>query len=352
MRLFERGTGRRRLAVTGVLYVVAVSTAIAGTIALWYAVGRVIATLGWTMLGGAFVLLFGTLPTWYGAGVPTAVAGAVVGATVGGGVAATTWLLVRAVHRSQRRLLADTRAPTDDERVHEATLDRLARQVDVPTPELRVRESSRSLSYTLRDELGVVDAPTSDGDTYVVVTPALLDRLDDDELEGVLAHEVAHVANGDLWLLSLLLAPVLWAERLLAQARVGAERARRMDSLVEGLLGVVVAVAAGTVGRVLHAVSSTALVTLTRGREYDADRGAATITDDPTALASAIERLAAADTATVPEEDGRAVDAGARATTAAMTVVSTAERGPLAHVGGTHPSTEDRVAALTEIARD
>jgi len=351
MRVFERGTGRRRLAATGVLYAAAVFVAVAGTIALWYAVGRVLATLGWTMLGGAFVLFFGALPVWYGAAVPTAVAGTVVGAVVAGGVVATTWLLVRAVHRSQRRLLADTRAPTDEERTHQATLDRLARQVDVPAPELRVRESGRSLCYTLRDELGVVEEPASDGDTYVVVTPALLERLDDDELRGVLAHEVAHVANGDLWLLSLLLAPVLWAERLLAQARAGGERARRMDSLVEGIVGMVVAVAAGVVGRVLHTVGSTALVTLTRGREYDADRGAAAITDDPTALASAIERLAAAD-GPVPDEDGRDVDADSRAPTAAMTVVPTTERGPLARVGGTHPAAEDRVAALTEIARD
>jgi heat shock protein HtpX len=347
MRVFERGTGCRRLTVASLLYVTAVFVAVGGTIALWYAVGRVASTVAWTMLGGLFVLLWGALPAWYGGAVPPAVEGLVVGGAVAGGVIGTTWLLVRSVHAGHRRLLADTRPPEAAERRHQATLDRLARQADVPAPELRFRADGRSLCYTLYDELGVVVDPQYDGDTYVVVTPALLDRLSDDEVEAVLAHEVAHVANGDLWLLSLLLVPVLWAERLLAQARVGGTCARRVDSLVEAVVGAALAVAAGVVGRVLRTVGAAALAVLARGREYDADRGAAAITDDPAALAAAIERL---DGASLPREDERDVDAGA-ATTAAMTVVPTAERGPLAHVGGTHPPAEERIRRLTELTR-
>lgn len=347
MRVFERGTGRRRLVAAGSLYVTAVAVAVVGTIALWYAVARVLSTVGWTMLGGAFVLLWGALPAWYGAAVPPAVTGLFVGGSVAAGVVGTTWLLVRAVHTGHRRLLADTRALDEDERRHQETLDRLARQVDVPAPTLRVREAGRPLCYTLRDELGVVDAHAV-GDTYVVVSPALLDRLDDRETRAVFAHELAHVANGDLWLVSLLLVPLLWAERLLAQARSGAGAARRLDSLVEGILGATLAVAAGAVGWTLRALSRAALVVVARGREYDADRGAAAITDDPAALAAAIERL---DGTTVPDEDGRdAAPPAETARAAAMTVVPTVDRGPLGRVAGTHPDTEDRVRRLTELA--
>ncbi|PSQ57741.1 hypothetical protein BRD18_07165 [Halobacteriales archaeon SW_7_71_33] len=344
MRVFEQGTGRRRLTAASLLYAAAVLVAVGGTVALWYVVGRVTSTLAWTMLGGLFVLLWGALPAWYAGAVPPAVEGLVVGGTVAGGVIGTTWLLVRSVHAGHRRLLADTRPPEGDRRRHQATLDRLARQADVPAPELRLRPDGRPLCYTLYDELGVVVDPRSEGDTYVVVTPALLDRLSEDETEAVLAHEVAHVANGDLWLLSLLLVPVLWAERLLAQARAGAARAGRVDSLVEATVGATVAVAAGAVGRVLRTVGAAALALLARGREYDADRGAAAITDDPTALAAAIERL---DGSPLPREDER--DVGA-ATATAVTVVPGAEHGPLAHVGGTHPTAEERIRRLTELA--
>ncbi len=345
----ERGTGWRRLTVAGSLSAAAVVVAVVGSVALWYAVGHVVATLAWTMLGGVFVLLLGAVPAWVAASVPPSVEGLVVGATVTGGVAATTWLLTGSIHATQRRLLGETRPPVDAERGHQATLDRLARQADTPAPELRIRDDDRPLCYTVRDQLGVVESPERGGDTYVVVTPALLDCLDDAETAAVLAHETAHVANGDLRLVNLLLVPVFWAERLRSQARAGAAAVARFDSVVEAVVGAVVAAVAGVVGGLLRPLATAGLLVFARGREYDADRGAAAITDDPVALATAVERLDGPDPQAA---DARETADAPAVTTTATTVVPPTQAGPLARLGGSHPPTVDRVQRLEAMASE
>jgi heat shock protein HtpX len=85
-----------------------------------------------------------------------------------------------------------------------ARLTRLAKQVGVPTPDVVVADAPRPNSYTVGRK----------GNATVVVTRPLLDALGDDELDVVLAHELAHVANRDATVMTMAVAPVRLARRV------------------------------------------------------------------------------------------------------------------------------------------
>lgn len=84
----------------------------------------------------------------------------------------------------------------------EAVAMRLAQQVGVPVPEVRLTSTDRPESLTVG----------SGEDAVVVVSRGLLETLTDEELESVLAHDVSHLANGDSRVLGAALAPVLTAD--------------------------------------------------------------------------------------------------------------------------------------------
>jgi heat shock protein HtpX len=119
------------------------------------------------------------------------------------------------------------------------------------------------------------------------VTQGLLARLDARELAGVLAHEITHVRNNDVWVMSL--------------ADILSRLTRTMSFLaivlffisVPALLMMGRPMPWATIGLLYFAptLSSLLQLALSRSREYDADLGAATLTGDPEALASALNKL-------------------------------------------------------------
>ncbi|WP_226479255.1 M48 family metallopeptidase [Natrinema amylolyticum] len=170
---------------------------------------------------------------------------------------------------------------------------RLAAQAAVPIPSVAVAD---------RDEPGCLTVGSLRSPT-IVVTTGLLERLDDDELEAALAHEVAHVANRDLPVVTAVAATVAIGDRLL-------ERERKLRSTLWGMAVValftgiglavlavpilalmVVYLVVSAVARGLLGVNAIALGLFAKTREYAADRGASELTGDPAALASALETL-------------------------------------------------------------
>jgi len=203
-------------------------------------------------------------------------------------------------------------------------LTRLAAGADLPTPVVRVVRSRAPTAAAV----GYRPAAST-----VVVSTGLVDALDGDELDAVLAHELAHVANRDAAALTALSVPRVAARR--AFERYG------LNPVVALLAGL-----AALVGRFCTAV-------VARAREYAADDGAVAITGDPAALASALATLDGT-VARRPGTDLRAV--------AAFSVVPPAweehrffdrtrrliYRGLL----GTHPETSDRIERLRARAGD
>jgi len=155
----------------------------------------------------------------------------------------------------------------------------LARRANIPTPALYLTRTADANAVSL--DLG-------GGQGAVMVTDGLLRLLDPDEVEGVLAHEVAHLAHRDSSLLAV-------------TALLGRGVVLALEVAI--WLALVVAFLTGAGGLVLLKLIGVAFVTplalaalqqgLSRSREYEADRRAAQLTGRPWALASALQRLGA-----------------------------------------------------------
>jgi heat shock protein HtpX len=176
-----------------------------------------------------------------------------------------------------------------------ATVSRLAAGADLPTPDVAVAHTAVPNAFAVG---------RSPARATVVVTTGLLDDLDERELAAVVAHELAHVKNRDVSVMTLAyFLPTL--TYLVAMAAyyvltgvfhaVGSV-AHVDDDGAKGLAVVVVVLVASAV--VTLAVSALFWVgsfllfrVLSRYREYAADRGAVALTGDPAALASALRTL-------------------------------------------------------------
>ena len=246
--------------------------------------------------------------------------GAAGGIVLGGGY----WTrVVRAARRDGReRLLDGATDPSDEHTWLVSTVERLAKQADIASPEVRLVEADTPLAYTV---------PRS-GRPALVVSTATIETLPADELEAVLAHELAHLANGDLRLMGLVMTPLIAAEEFVETYRVPDPRA--VPWLALGLW---------------HELWARIAVGLfSRGREFAADRAAATLTGNPAALALALKRLDVT-IAETPTEDLRQPDRS----TDALSILPALD--PNDGGGGllaTHPSTEDRIDRLRELVRE
>jgi heat shock protein HtpX len=208
-----------------------------------------------------------------------------------------------------------------------ATVERLCRQADLPKPRLAVADTRIPNAFA---------AGRSQSNAAVCVTSGLLATLDDEELEGVLAHELAHVKNRDVmvitvasFLSTLAFMVVRWGWLF------GGGRNR------QGGGGIFVAV---LVSLVVWVLSFLLVRTLSRYREFAADRGAAAITGKPSALASALLTIDGR-MDRVPQEDLRE--------TAEMNAffVIPIRSGVVGRLFSTHPPTEKRVERLRELER-
>ena len=171
--------------------------------------------------------------------------------------------------------------------------------------------------------------------TVVCVTLGLLEELDDEQLEAVLAHELAHVKNGDSSVLTVAGFPATVALAMLSAA---------LDSMngtavLLGYFGAAVFVA--FLSLPLLVVSLPGTLALSRYREYAADRGAVALTGRPVALAEALAELHGLPKP--PEEDVRSL-----AAFNAFCIV------PSPHLGlpGTHPPAHKRIRKLRELAAE
>jgi heat shock protein HtpX len=176
---------------------------------------------------------------------------------------------------------------------------------------------------------------------YVAATTGLVAKLSQRELEGVMAHEIAHIRNRDVRLMSLAAVLVgviaLVADMLMRITIWGGSSSRNKDL---GPFGVII----GIVAMVLAPLGAALLqMALSRRREYLADASAAEITGDPEGLALALAKL---------RDDTTPLHTVTRAT-AHLFIESPLRdhKGLRSSLGGmfdTHPPLEDRIARLAE----
>lgn len=164
----------------------------------------------------------------------------------------------------------------------------------------------------------------------VAATEGILQILDDDELEGVLGHELAHVKHRDILISSVaatMAAAIMMASRLAMFWGGGRDRDREGGNPLAYLAMLILAPIAAML--IQAAIS--------RSREYDADAGGAVIAGSPQGLVSALRKI---------ESASRAVPLDANPATAHLFIIKPFSISGLMNVFSTHPPTEDRIKAL------
>ncbi|MEE9274784.1 MAG: zinc metalloprotease HtpX [bacterium] len=210
-------------------------------------------------------------------------------------------------------------------------VDDLARRAGVPTPRVYVvPEAAPNAFATGRNPENAA----------VAFTEGILDTLSREELEGVAAHELAHVKNRDI-LIGTVAATLAGAIMYIAQmaqfaAFFGGFGRRDEEEGGGGILGLVVAAVVAPVAAMLLQMA------VSRSREYLADAAAARITGSPRGLAGALRRM---------DEAARYGALGcASEATAHMYIVNPLSGEGLAGLFSTHPPIEERIRRLMEMA--
>jgi len=204
------------------------------------------------------------------------------------------------------------------------TVDRLARQAGLPMPQIYlIPESAPNAFATGRNPEHAV----------VAVTQGLMNMMNQDEIEGVLAHELGHVKNRDI-LISTIVATLAGAIMWIATiARFSAFFGGSDDD--EGGLGIIGVLVMSMVAPIAAMVVQMAV---SRSREYLADATAASITGNPNGLASALSKLGGF-------SRSRA-QVNASPATAHMFIVNPLTGKQMMNLFSTHPPIEERVARL------
>jgi len=201
------------------------------------------------------------------------------------------FLLLRPLFASSLGL-ASGAEPLGEEEAPElrVAIERLCGLADLPRPAIALLEVDVPNAFTIGRALG---------ENVIVVTRGLLDRLDADELEAVLAHELAHVANCDAFVMAIVSFPA----RLLRTLVVGFARLPLKNPAAWLVLLYFVPLVVLAWGA--DALATLLLMSLSRYRELVADRGAALLTGRPESLMSALQKISDRISA-IPQTDLRA----------------------------------------------
>jgi heat shock protein HtpX len=216
-------------------------------------------------------------------------------------------------------------------------IERLAGMADLPKPRVAIIESEVPNAFA---------TGRNKKHSAVAVTTGLWNRLEPPEIEGVLAHELSHIVNRDVLVMTVasffaMLAGLLTRFGLYSGmfGGFGGSRDSNNNSVPVWLIVVVVSV-------VTYFLSQILILAISRYREYAADRGSALITGAPEHLMSALQKIASQITM-IPQEDLRQVE-----TMNAFFIIPTNWRKRGAELFMTHPPMEKRLAALAEISRE
>jgi heat shock protein HtpX len=217
-----------------------------------------------------------------------------------------------------------------------AMVERLAAMASLPKPRIAIVDTDVPNAFaTGRNQKHAV----------VAVTTGLLRRLEPKEIEGVLAHELTHIANRDVLVMTVasffaMLAAMLTRFGLYA-GMFGGGYGNRDNNNNQVPVWLIVFL----VSMLTYAISFILIRTISRYREYAADRGSALITGAPEYLMSALQKISS-QIAVIPQRDLREVEG-----MNAFFIIPASVRQASAELLMDHPPLEKRLAALAEIAR-
>jgi heat shock protein HtpX len=217
-------------------------------------------------------------------------------------------------------------SPAEAPQLH-AIIERLCIQANLPKPHVAIAQTPMPNAFAVG---------RSPKNSTVCVTTGLLDILQPAELEGVLAHELTHVQNRDVMVMTIagFFASVA---SFIVQMGFWFGGAFGNDDNDNGPGFIVVIL----VSAVVYMISFVLLQALSRYREFAADRGSAIITGRPSALISALMKISG-NMQQIPQRDLRA----ASSELAAFYIFPPKAKQSVANLFSTHPPLEARIAAL------
>ncbi len=198
-------------------------------------------------------------------------------------------------------------------------IDRLRERAGLPMPRVYVIPSNQPNAFA---------TGRNPEHSAVAVTNGIVAMLNREELEGVIAHELAHIKHRDI-LISSVAATVAAAITMIARFALFFGGGRDRDNALSGILMLILAPIAAMLIQ----------MAISRSREFAADRGGAEICGKPRALASALQRL---------EQGARSVPMEANPSTAHMFIVNpfSGAMSGLRNLFSTHPPTQERIDRL------
>jgi heat shock protein HtpX len=213
-------------------------------------------------------------------------------------------------------------------------VERLCAMADLPKPRVAIIDTDVPNAFA---------TGRSPKHAAVAVTRGLWQRLEPREIEGVLAHELSHIANRDVLIMTVasffaMLAGLLTRFGIYG-GMFGGGRGRDNNTVPVWLIVLLVSV-------ITYFLSQILILAISRYREFAADRGSALITGAPEHLMSALQKIAN-DMFRIPERDLRQVE-----TMNAFFIIPTSVKSGARSLFMTHPPLEKRLEALSEIARE
>ena len=216
-----------------------------------------------------------------------------------------------------------------------AMVDRLCVLADMEKPRIGIADTDAPNAFA---------TGRTPSRSVVVVTTGLLRRLDQDELEGVLAHELSHVAHRDVTVMTIASFTAIVAGFLARSFMWGSMmRDNRNQN------GAVVFLVVMAVSVIVYFVSYLLINGLSRYRELGADRGGALITGKPTALGNALVKISG-EMSKIPTRDIRQMEPVSNL--AFIPAIGARKGFTLEGLMSTHPPLEKRLANLAKVAAE
>ncbi len=270
------------------------------------------------LLGAVYVVFVGVLiQAGVGAGIVITIAGA---------------LALLQLFASDKMALAAMGArkvsPQEAPELH-AMIERLCVQADLPKPSIAIANTRMPNAFALG---------RSPKNATVCATTGIMEMLTPAELEGVMAHELTHVANRDVMVMTLasffatIAAYIVQFGFYFGGGMGGGDDDDNLSFIAVFFVSIAV-----------YAVSFFLMQALSRYREYAADRGAAIITGRPSALASALMKISSG-MHQIPQKDLRATSQ-----LQAFYIFPPGVKSAFGEIFATHPSMEKRIAALQRL---
>jgi heat shock protein HtpX len=234
---------------------------------------------------------------------------------------------------AMRAMRAREVSPQEAPELH-AMVDRLCHQAELPKPRVGIADLSVPNAFA---------TGRSPQHAVVCVTTGILQVLNTEELEAVLAHELSHVANRDVTVMTVASASGIVASMLARGAQFGSFGVGRQNRNSGGAPAFLVAL---LLSWAVYLITFLALRLLSRYRELSADRSGAYLTGKPTVLASALQKISGA-MARAPQNEL----AGA-AVVNALCIAPSIAGLDWRSLTSTHPSLAERLEQLAQIAQE